>query len=1356
MNPHSAFPRAGIVGIAVIVSAIVFGCNGFLDLFSSANHRPTVIINERSVTVANGASATFTAVASDADGDRITYQWSVDSVAQSGATGSSFTAAFSPAAQTTYGISVQVSDGKDKASDTVTLTVLAPVLDLAPVPTITSLSASVVNTSPILVTVTFDEQVTGFEIDDLIIGNGTASNFQTMDNTAFTFDVAPAAHGAVTVDVPAAVAQSVSTGTDNAAADQFVVMYDIEGPSVMISSIIAGPTSASPIPIMATFSEPVIGFELSDLVVGNGAASNLQTSDDTVFTFDATPAGDGMVTVDIAEAVATDSVGNPNSAAAQFTIEYGATGANIVYAGTYDLYDYTSYSTDGNNDGKLNAGETVRLDIAIQNTGWAQASGVTADISTTDPYVTLDIAYDSYAFGTLDAGYYDSIYDYSRSLPGDLTVNAATYSAFRFVVDSSAPVDHVVTFNLVFTDGSANTWTDSFTLTVVQSAAAIEYAGKYDIYGYSSYSTVGDNDNLVMPGETVRMDVAIRHIDADGGVLRDLSGTLSTSTSGVTVVSGSQTIVFDDYIPAGYYDSYYDGTPKSLLTDLYVDGYGNSFLFQVAGSVSPGTDIAFTIDFTDRFGNTWQVPFTVPVSSTTATVVTTGDYSVWGYTSYGTDGDNDVLVQPGETVNMDFKIQAQNSGTSYIRNLTATISTSSAGVAVTALRDSYLFNDVISPDYYDSLASSPNSSASSVTVSAAGSSSRFNFSVADTVAPGTSIVFNVTFTDYFGNTWNDTLTVAVSAFTTTVVATGDYAVWGYSSYDTIGDNDFLVQPGETVNMDFKIQGQNTGASYIRDISATISTTTPGVTVTAGRATFLFATVLNPNYYDSLNSSPNATASNVSLSATSTYSRFNFAVADTVAPGTDIVFDVVFTDHFGNTWNDTLTVAVSAFTTTVVATGDYALWGYSSYDTIGDNDVLVQPGETVNMDFKIQGQNTGTSYIRDLYATISTSTPGVTVTAGRTTFLFASVLNPGYYDSLASSPNATASNITVSATSSYSRFNFAVAKTVAPGTNIVFDVVFSDYFGNTWNDTLTVPVSSFTTDIAVTGDYALWGYTSYDTDGDNDGLVQPGETVNMDFKIQGLNTGSSYIRDLYATISTETPGVTVTAGRETFLFTSVLNPNYYDSLASSQNASASSVTVNAASTYSRFNFSVADTVAPGTNIVFTVVFTDYFTGVNHPAWSKTLTIPVSSTTASLSYGGEYAVYDGTSYSTAATNSNGSIQAGETVRLDFEIFAANTGTSKVRDLVGVLTPNTAGVTVIENNKLFDDIIDANCYDAIGDSPDASDANVVPNAAGSTRFLVSVGSSVTSDLDFTLTLTDRYGHEFPAITGIVVPLN
>ena len=76
---------------------------------------------------------------------------------------------------------------------------------------------------------------------------------------------------------------------------------------------------SSPIPLTATFSSPVSGFDIQDINVGNGTVSNFAGSR-AVYTFDVTPNAIGEVTVDIPAGAAEDADGNGNKAAPGFSL----------------------------------------------------------------------------------------------------------------------------------------------------------------------------------------------------------------------------------------------------------------------------------------------------------------------------------------------------------------------------------------------------------------------------------------------------------------------------------------------------------------------------------------------------------------------------------------------------------------------------------------------------------------------------------------------------------------------------------------------------------------------------------------------------------------------------------------------------------------------------------------------------------------------------------------------------------------------------------------------------------------------------------------------------------------------------
>ena len=81
--------------------------------------------------------------------------------------------------------------------------------------------------SPIAVTATFSEPVTGFNGDDVSVANGFASNFVGSGGGAiYTFDVTPNAIGEVTVDIFGGAAEGAEGNGNIAAHLSFGIPYD--------------------------------------------------------------------------------------------------------------------------------------------------------------------------------------------------------------------------------------------------------------------------------------------------------------------------------------------------------------------------------------------------------------------------------------------------------------------------------------------------------------------------------------------------------------------------------------------------------------------------------------------------------------------------------------------------------------------------------------------------------------------------------------------------------------------------------------------------------------------------------------------------------------------------------------------------------------------------------------------------------------------------------------------------------------------------------------------------------------------------------------------------------------------------
>jgi hypothetical protein len=172
------------------------------------------------------------------------------------------------------------------------------------------------------------------------------------------------------------------------------------------------------------------------------------------------------------------------------------TNANLVYeASSID-------DTDGG-DGDLlcDAGESIGLNVTLANSGTDPAAAVTADLSTSDPYVTIETG--TAAFGDIPAG-----------------GAAAGLTPFRVVFAGNTPDEHVVTFSLSI-HAQVGRWDASFPCTVGR-----------PILGYVSHAMddaqpLGNGSGWLGTGETA--DIALTIGNAGHANAVNLRGTLSPS-----------------------------------------------------------------------------------------------------------------------------------------------------------------------------------------------------------------------------------------------------------------------------------------------------------------------------------------------------------------------------------------------------------------------------------------------------------------------------------------------------------------------------------------------------------------------------------------------------------------------------------------------------------------------------------------------------------------------------------------------------------------------------------------------------------------------------------------------------------
>ena len=166
------------------------------------------------------------------------------------------------------------------------------------------------------------------DLDNLTIADPTVNRSQKSDRDAAGW--MPDRHGRWFAERVIAVKLEYGLSVDRAERDALDALLagggaelncvdaDTTSPTVMISSAAVAPVTG-PFSIAIAFSEPVTGFELADVIAGNGSPSTLQGNRSS-YSATITPAASGAVTVDIAAGAAKDDAGNLSVAADQFSV----------------------------------------------------------------------------------------------------------------------------------------------------------------------------------------------------------------------------------------------------------------------------------------------------------------------------------------------------------------------------------------------------------------------------------------------------------------------------------------------------------------------------------------------------------------------------------------------------------------------------------------------------------------------------------------------------------------------------------------------------------------------------------------------------------------------------------------------------------------------------------------------------------------------------------------------------------------------------------------------------------------------------------------------------------------------------
>lgn len=247
------------------------------------------------------------------------------------------------------GLIVRNGDGLPDVSDTATVTLIN---DDNPI--VTSVSVPSNDTYRIgqqldfVVNFSSNVTITGTPRIPLTIGstsvfaslNGTVSDSNTAN---FRYTVTAGDFDDDGISVGAAIDLNGATIIDgnsnpaildlNSVGSTTAINVDGVVPAIVVSTSAVSPTASS-FTVNVTLSEPVVGFDLTDLSVTNGAATTFNQLSSTTFSMNIDPAADGDVVVSIAAGAMQDFAGNDNAESNAVTITYDATNPTLVISST--------------------------------------------------------------------------------------------------------------------------------------------------------------------------------------------------------------------------------------------------------------------------------------------------------------------------------------------------------------------------------------------------------------------------------------------------------------------------------------------------------------------------------------------------------------------------------------------------------------------------------------------------------------------------------------------------------------------------------------------------------------------------------------------------------------------------------------------------------------------------------------------------------------------------------------------------------------------------------------------------------------------------------------------------------------
>ncbi len=488
-----------------------------------------------------------------------------------------------------------------------------------------------------LVTITFNEAVTGFDNSDLTIANGTLTSVSSSDGgVTWTATFTPTSavtdtSNVITLDNSGVQNASGNAGSGTTDSNNYAI--DTLRPTATIvvadNALNIGETSL----VTITFSEAVTGFSNADLTIANGTLSAVSSSDGGI-TWTATLTPLAAIT-DTSNLIQLDNSGVQDAA--------GNTGSGTTDSNNYAIDNQRPTATIVMADTDLHPGETTLVTITfseavsgLDSSDLSVDNGTLSGLSSSDGGLTWTATFtptaaitDTSNLITLDnSGVTDS-----AGNAGSGVTNSANY-----LVQTSVP-----TASIVIADTALKA--DQTTLVTITFSEAVRGFSNADLtIANGTLSSVSSSDGGITWTATFTPTSGIT--DASNLITLDNSGVANASGNTGAGTTDSNNLAIDTALPTATIevaDTALSTGETSLVTITFseaVSGFDNSDLTIANGTLS-------NVSSSDG-GITWTATFTptVDITDTSNTIAlnTAGVQDLAGNAGSGTVNSNTYAI----------------------------------------------------------------------------------------------------------------------------------------------------------------------------------------------------------------------------------------------------------------------------------------------------------------------------------------------------------------------------------------------------------------------------------------------------------------------------------------------------------------------------------------------------------------------------------------------------------------------------------------------------------------------------------------------------------------------------------------